>query len=99
MKNQPSRNALGFSTIQLLITIAVAAIVTSFAVVGIVRAREHFRLSNSARQFAGYVERARADAVRRHGNAIVQVIDNNTYSVTMDFDNNGNVTRRNFRLQ
>jgi len=99
MRTKSNNNARGFSIIQLLVTIAVMATVTSLAVVGIVRAREHIRLTNSARQFAAYVERARADAVRRHANASVQTLDTNRYSVTMDFDNTGSVTTRDFNLQ
>ena len=71
MRMTPSRNQKGFSTVQLIITIAVMGLVTGFAVVGITRARSNFRLSNSAREFAAHVERARADAVRRHDQATV----------------------------
>src|SRR6185436_13360202 len=92
-------NAKGFSTVQLVITLAVMGIITGFAVVGITRARSAFRLSNSAREFAAYVERSRADAVRRHGQAQVEVLDTKTYAVTMDFDNTGTVTTRTFTLQ
>src|SRR6185436_5174682 len=92
-------NAKGFSTVQLVITLAVMGIITGFAVVGITRARSAFRLSNSAREFAAYVERARADAVRRHGQATVSAVNTTAYTVTMDFDNSGTVSTRTFRLQ
>jgi len=91
MRAKPSRNADGFSMIQLLITIAVAMIITGFAIVGITRARDHVRLMNSAREFAGYVERARADAVRRHNTATVQTISETSFRVIMDFDGNGSI--------
>ena len=99
MKRTAFSNARGFSTIQLLITIAIMGIVTSFAVMGIVRARSNMRLSNSARQFAAYVERARGDAVRRHSEARVQALTNTTYAVTMDFDGMGMPRTQNFTLQ
>jgi hypothetical protein len=99
MKRTAFNNARGFSTLQLVITIAVMMVVTGFAVVSISRARDHVRLMNSARQFAAYVERARADAVRRHNNATVAVIDNDTYAVTMDWDGFGTTRIQNFDLE
>jgi Tfp pilus assembly protein FimT len=91
MRTKPFNTTRGFSTVQLLITLAVAMIVIGFAIVGISRAREHVRLMNSAREFAGYVEKARADAVRRHGSATVQTISEGRFRVTMDFDGNGSI--------
>ena len=85
--------------IQMVITIAIMMVVTGFAVVGISRARDHVRLMNSARQFAAYVERARGDAVRRHGQATVSVDDNNTYSLIMDWNGSGTTVTRSFDLE
>jgi Tfp pilus assembly protein FimT len=103
MKRTAFSNARGFSTLQLVITVAVMTIVAGFAVVGITRARDHVRLINSARQFAAYVERARGDSIRRHAGtanqSTVEVADNNTYSVTMDWDGFGNLSTRNFDLE
>ena len=99
MKRTAFSHARGFSTIQLVITIAVMMIVTGFAVVSISRARDHVRLMNSARQFAAYVERARGDAVRRHGDALVDIVDNNTYAITMDWDGFGATRTQNFDLE
>ena len=103
MKRTALSNPHGFSTLQLVITIAVMMIVTGFAVVGITRARDHVRLVNSARQFAAYVERSRADSVRRHAApanaATVSVLDNNTYAITLDWDGFGAVSTRNFDLE
>jgi hypothetical protein len=91
MRAKPFSNANGYSTIQLVITLAVASIITGFAIVGITRARDHVRLMNSAREFAAYVERARSDAVRRHNTATVQTISEGRYRVVMDFDGNGSI--------
>ena len=99
MKRTAFSNARGFSTLQLVITIAVVMIVTGFAVVSISRARDHIRLMNSARQFAASVERARGDAVRRHSTATVSVSDNDTYVIRMDWDGFGNATDRSFDLE
>ncbi|HEX5704559.1 MAG TPA: hypothetical protein VFX97_15265 [Pyrinomonadaceae bacterium] len=103
MKRTARINASGFSILQLVITVALVMIITGFAVVGITRARDHVRLVNSARQFAAYVEKSRADSVRRHAApanaATVAVLDNNTYAITLDWDGFGAVSTRNFDLE
>jgi len=50
----------------MVITVAIIAIVTTFGFLGVTKARAEFRLQSSARLFATYVEKARADAIRRH---------------------------------
>ena len=93
----------GFTIIQMVITIAIIAVVSVFGVLGIRTARAEFRLQNSARLFASYVEKARADSVRRHAasgsEASVQIFGAGTsnYSVTMDFGT-GIVQTRTFSL-
>jgi len=103
MNTQTPNSQLGFSTIQLLITIAVVAIVCTFAFMGIISARAHLRRTNSARLFASYVEQARADSVRRHAQgaqqASIQQINTTTYAVTMDFSGSGTVTTKNFSTE
>jgi Tfp pilus assembly protein FimT len=99
MRAKPFSNAGGFSIMQMVITLAIAMLVTGFAVVGITRARDQFRLTSSAREFAAYVERARADAVRRHDGASVQTIDETSFTVTMDFDGDGTLESRTFTLK
>src|SRR6266849_9995414 len=96
MNTQTPNNQFGFTTIQLLITIAVVAIVSTFAFMGIISARAHLRRTNSARLFASYVEQARSDAVRRHGQTSIQQVNTSTYSVTMDFSGSGTGTTQNF---
>jgi len=99
MRAKPFSTTRGYSTIQLLITIAVAMIIAGMAIVGVTRARDHARLMNSAREFAAYIERARGDAVRRHNGAGVQVTDEHTFSVSMDFDGDGTLDTKTFTLQ
>ncbi len=103
MKKHKRNSQRGFTTLQLAITIAVAAIVATFAFVGIVRARAHLHLTSSARQFAMLVERARADSVRRHANgserAMIHQLNESTYAVTMDFAGNGSVTTQNISTE
>lgn len=102
--NRRTRKAQkGFTTIQLLITVALVSIVCTFAAVSIGTARAYIRRSNSARQFASLAERARSDSVRRHAasgsqSGIVQV-NETTYAVTMDFSGTGTVTTQNFTTE
>jgi len=93
------RNQAGFTTTQLLITIAVIGIVSTFALIGIDSARASMRLTGSTREFASYLERARSNAIRRNDTSTVQIISQNSYTVTMDFDGDGNVETRTINLQ
>ena len=95
----------GFTMLQMVVTIAIIAIVSTFGVLGITRARAQYRLQNSARQLAVYIEKARADAIRRHAatgseSGVQQPFGpgTNTYIVRMDFGT-GTLTTRTFRLE
>ena len=75
----------GFSVIQLLIAFALMTVISSFAIIGLTRAKANLRLQNSIRQLASYLEKARLDAIKRHGTSSVVFSDASTYVVTMDF--------------
>ncbi len=66
----------------MLITLVVIAIVTSFAVVGIVSARNNLRLSNSSRVLSSYLEKTRLAAIRCHCSTTVQISSTGSYSIT-----------------
>ena len=89
----------GFSILQLVITLAIAAIVSTFALVGISKSRDYIRLQNSVRQLASYIEKSRLDAIRRHGTSSVTFTNTSTYNVWMDFDGTGNPTTRTFSFE
>ena len=94
----------GFTITQMVITLAIIAIVSTAGVLGIRTARAEFRLQNNARLFATYIEKARADSIRRHaGSGQESSIEtfgpgSTTYAVTMDFGA-GTVETRNFDLE
>ena len=94
----------GFTTMQMIVTIAIIAIVSVFGVLGITNARAEFRLQNSARLFATYVEKARVDAIRRHApsgqESSIETFGPGTsnYAVTMDFGT-GALETRTFQLE
>ena len=88
------RNAAGFSVLELLIVVAMIAVLTGFALMQITRARQLMIRANAAQQLAGYLEKARIDSVRRRPTttaemAQVSIINANFYSVTIDSDGSG----------
>lgn len=85
--------------VELVIVVAIISIVSGFAVVQIRSSRSALRVQNSIRQLASYMEKARVDAVRRHGTTTVSFSDTRTYSVTMDFSNGGTTSTRTFTFQ
>ncbi|HEY0764405.1 MAG TPA: hypothetical protein VGD61_18660 [Pyrinomonadaceae bacterium] len=103
-KKHTPRTRNGFSTIQLLITVAILAIITAFGVMGITRAKASIRLSGAAREYASYVEKARIFSIRNHANdaaerATITINDNKTsYTVTMDLDGDGDMDTRTIPL-
>lgn len=92
-------NAAGFSILQTLVTLAVVSVVSTFAILNIHSTRASLRLQNSVRQLAGYLEKARLDAIRRHGNSNVVFNSNTSYDVTMDFDGSGTVETQTFPFE
>ena len=96
------RSEKGFSILQLVITLTVAAIVSTFAVINLVNSRHSLRLQNSVRQLAGYLEKARLDSIRRHAdpvNSSVVFTSPTSYDVTMDFAGSGTPTTRTFTFE
>lgn len=87
---------LGVGLVEIVIVIAIIVIVSGFAVLNFRKTQRSITLQNSVRQLAAYMEKARIDAVRRHGTSKVIFTSANTYVVRMDFTNSGSVTDRTF---
>ena len=92
-------NNRGVGIAELLMVVALIGIVSTFALIQVQSARDTLRLQNSVRQLASYMEKARVDAVRRHGNSQVLFRDPKTYSVTMDFDMLGTLATRSYAFE
>ena len=103
--NSRANSEGGFTALQLIFTIAIISVVSGFAVLQLASARQHLRLQRTARAFAGHVEKARLDAIRRHGGnpstptKLQFATDLRSYNVTMDFTGNGTATTRTFPLE
>ncbi len=89
----------GVGIVELVIVVAIVAIVSAVVLVQVSSSRSALRVQNSVRQLASYMEKARIDAVRRHGTSTVTFSDTRTYSVNMDFNNGGSPTTRTFTFQ
>jgi hypothetical protein len=102
-RKQKPTDQRGFSMMQLLVALGVASIVSGLAFMGITSARARIRLTNSSRVLASYAEKARVDSVRRHPTdpnlmAGIEVLNDTTYRVKMDFDGNGTVETKDITL-
>src|ERR1044072_1412941 len=89
----------GVGIVELVVVLAIVGIVSTAAFIQVRSSRSALRVQNSVRQLASYMEKARVDAVRRHGTSSVTFSNTRTYSVTMDFNNVGSPTTRTFTFQ
>lgn len=89
----------GAGMIELVMVVALVAVVSGFVLMEVRSSRAALRVQNSVRQLASFMEKSRIDAVRRHGTSTVAFSDTRTYSVTMDFTNSGSPTTRTFTFQ
>ena len=89
----------GAGIVELVIVLALIGIVSAFTLIQVRSSRSALRVQNSVRQLASYMEKARIDAVRRHGTSTVTFSNTKTYSVTMDFNISGSPTTRTFTFQ
>src|SRR3954471_15661457 len=88
-REMKTRGERGVSIIEILIVALMIMIVAAFAVMQIGAAQRAMRLTNSAREFLGWLEKARLDSVRRHAMsngemASITLNNNNTYTVIID---------------
>jgi len=84
----------GISVIELLIVVAMIGVVTTFAVMQISGAQRAMRLTNSAREFMAWLEKARLDSMRRSTlnpaqMARVEITAANSYTVYIDQNGDG----------
>jgi Tfp pilus assembly protein FimT len=84
----------GISVVELIIVVAMIGVVTAFAVMQIGGSQRAMRVTNSARELAGWLEKARIDSVRRHAMtggemANVRIATSSSYVVTIDQNGDG----------
>src|SRR5258707_267334 len=86
-KTKPS-SAAGFSVVELLVVILVVTITSTFALVSFQKANWSFNLSGATRTLSAYLEKARVESVRGHGNATVVIDSTSIYTANIDFIGN-----------
>src|SRR5690349_22240367 len=72
----------GAGIVELVVVATIISIISAFSLIQIRYSRSALRVQNSVRQLASYMEKARVDAVRRHGTSTVVFSDTRTYAVT-----------------
>ena len=97
------RRQQGFTVVQMVVTLAVAAILLGFSAMGIARVRGSMRLTSASDDLTQYLEKARQDSIRRHAESTGAALPSadrtasitfqsaSSYIVTMDFDGDGTV--------
>ncbi|MFN2497482.1 MAG: tetratricopeptide repeat protein [Pyrinomonadaceae bacterium] len=93
-ENEVPAGQKGFSVIELLIVLSIISVLSGFALMQITRARQAMIRENAARQFAGYLEKARVDSLRRHATtsaqmAQVSIVNASFYTVAIDANGDG----------
>jgi hypothetical protein len=89
----------GFGLLQLLITVAIIGIVSSYAIMQISNAQQAMRLSGSTRELMNYMEKARIDSIRRHAMtpaqmASISITGLRSYTIALDFNADGAIETR-----
>ncbi|HWT00447.1 MAG TPA: hypothetical protein VN256_09380 [Pyrinomonadaceae bacterium] len=92
--NNRLRRERGISVVEMLIVVAMIGVVTAFAVMQIAGAQRAMRLTNSAREFMAWLEKARLDSLRRNPMlpgemARVEITSANSYTVYIDQNGDG----------
>lgn len=88
------QNARGFSVPELLLVMAMIAVIAGFAVVSLVRGNRTADRTNTAVELANYLQKARLDSMRRSAKDInqmaqVKIFNRRFYSLAIDGDNDG----------
>jgi prepilin-type N-terminal cleavage/methylation domain-containing protein len=96
-------NARGFALPEVLLVLAIIAVVVGIALMQTAAAQRAVRLADAGHELAGYLEGARADSIRRRATtpatmAGVSIDDDGRYEVTADFDRDGTLETRVIQL-
>ena len=90
------RKQRGFSVTELLLVLAMISVIVGFALVSIVRGNRAAYRTTTAVEIAGYLQKARADSIRRNAKdlnqmAQVKIFNRRFYSIAIDGDGDGNL--------
>ncbi len=89
--SNPLKSQKGFTLTEVMVVLAMIAIMVSIAIPNIVEWMPRIRVNSCARELASEMHLARMTAVRENNNYLIQFnAGNNTYTI-IDDDNNNNV--------
>jgi len=92
-------SAAGLSLLELLIVIAMIAVVSSVGVVNFAKSNRTFKVAGATRTLSANLEKVRLDSVRRHlTSGTITLNSTSSYTVSMDFANTGTTTSRTVTL-
>lgn len=74
--------------------ITIAAIISTIGLISFQKSNRSFKVSGATRELSGYLEKARADSVRRHGGASLDIDNSSSYTANIDFSGSGTSTPR-----
>lgn len=97
-KHSQLSSAAGFSVVELLAVIAVVGILSAIGFTSFQRSNRSFRVAGATRTLTTYLEKARVDAVRRHGGSTVVFDSATSYTVNLDFNGDGVITAQTVAL-
>ena len=85
-------NAAGFGVVELLVVVTMIGALSSVAVINITKSNRSVNVAGSMRALSAYLEKARSDSVRRHGDATITLDSTSSYTINIDSDGDGIVT-------
>jgi len=89
MLQLPQKNVSGFTLIEMMIVMAIAAIMAGIAIPSFMSMLPGMRLNGAARQVMTDLMAARMDAVKQNNEFKIFFLDNHQYKILDDDDNDG----------
>lgn len=93
MKQSTTNKESGVSIIEVVIVLAIVAVLVTFAVASFTSSASNLNRQNIAREFKVFLERARFDSVKRRASVCSDMsgvtIDSNSFTLMIDMDNDG----------
>lgn len=97
-KRSKLSNSTGFGMLELIVVIALIGTVSSIVLINFQKSNRNFSVAGATRTLSAYLEKARVDSVRRHGDASITMNSTSSYTVNIDFDGDGTITARTITL-
>ena len=97
-KHSQLSGSAGVSAVELLAVVAIVGILSAIGFTSFQRSNRSFKVAGATRTLTSYLEKARVDAVRRHGGSTVVFDSATSYTVNLDFNGDGVITAQTIAL-